>query len=108
MSKQKWNERAMPCAFAAAVLMVMAVIPVQSQVFADLKMSKVDYAKADIEPRKACDALGHYKTKDIVQIAAVMKPAAAAAPAFCDVTGMLSPEIALEVSLPARWNGRFY
>jgi hypothetical protein len=29
-------------------------------------------------------------------------------PAFCRVTGMLDPEIAFEVSLPARWNGRFY
>jgi len=92
----------------AAVLIVVAVIPVRAQVFADLKTSKVDYSKADIEPRKACDALGHYKTKDMVQIAAVMKQAAAGAPAFCDVTGILSPEIAFEVSLPSKWNGRFY
>jgi feruloyl esterase len=27
---------------------------------------------------------------------------------FCQVFGTLSPEIAFEVSLPARWNGRFY
>src|SRR5947209_2309757 len=31
-----------------------------------------------------------------------------AAPAHCRVTGVLSPEIAFEVSLPAKWNGRFY
>ena len=31
-----------------------------------------------------------------------------AIPAHCRVTGTLSPEIAFEVSLPARWNGRFY
>src|SRR5260370_42284252 len=29
-------------------------------------------------------------------------------PAHCRVTGLLSPEIAFEVSLPAKWNGRFY
>jgi len=71
-------------------------------------MSLVDYSKADIEPRKACEELRRYKTKDIVQISAVMQPAAGATPAFCDVTGMLAPEIAFEVSLPSRWNGRFY
>ena len=32
----------------------------------------------------------------------------AAAPAHCKVSGVLSPEIAFEVSLPAKWNGRFY
>ena len=29
-------------------------------------------------------------------------------PAHCRVTGVLAPEIAFEVSLPAHWNGRFY
>ena len=35
-------------------------------------------------------------------------PADAAAPAYCRVTGVLAPEIAFEVSLPSKWNGRFY
>ena len=35
-------------------------------------------------------------------------PASEAAPAHCRVTGLLSPEIAFEVSLPSKWNGRFY
>ena len=85
-----------------AVLIMSAVIPVRAQVFGDLKMSRVDYSKADLEPRKACTALGQYKAKDIVQIAATMKDAAAGVPAFCDVMGVLSPEIAFEVSLPSR------
>ncbi|MDB6046853.1 MAG: hypothetical protein JWM63_5404 [Gammaproteobacteria bacterium] len=34
--------------------------------------------------------------------------AAATAPAFCRVTGVLAPEIAFEIALPERWNGRFY
>lgn len=95
-------------ALASAVLLAASVIPVQAQVFADLKMSRVDYSRSDIEPKKGCDALGRYKTKEITQIAAVMKPAAGAVPAFCDVTGLLAPEIAFEVSLPSKWNGRFY
>ncbi|HLQ77095.1 MAG TPA: tannase/feruloyl esterase family alpha/beta hydrolase, partial [Terriglobia bacterium] len=93
---------------AALALIVVAAIPTRAQVFADLKMSAVDYSKADIDPHKTCDTLGKFKAKDIVQIAAVMKTAAASVPAFCDVTGMLAPEIAFEVSLPAKWNGRFY
>jgi len=92
----------------AAVLILAMVIPVRAQVFSDLKMSRVDYSKADAEPRKACDAMGSYKAKDITQITAVMKPAAAGVPAYCQVTGILAPEIAFEVSLPAKWNGRFY
>ena len=68
----------------------------------------MDYSKADLEPRKACEALGKFKSKEIAQIAAAMMPATDAAPAHCRVTGLLSPEIAFEVSLPAKWNGRFY
>ena len=93
---------------ASAVLITTTVIPAQAQVFADKKTSQVDYSRADIEPHKACDALGQYKAKDIKQIAAAMKPAAGAVPAFCDVTGLLGVEIAFEFSLPSKWNGRFY
>src|SRR5882672_142747 len=95
-------------AFTAVLLIATTVVPVRAQAFADQKTSQVDYARADIEPRKACDALGQFKAKDIVKIAAVLKPAGTSAPAFCDVTGMLAPEIAFEVSLPSKWNGRFY
>jgi feruloyl esterase len=45
---------------------------------------------------------------DIAEIKAAMMPADETAPAHCRVTGVLSPEIAFEVSLPAKWNGRFY
>ena len=94
--------------FAASLLIITAVFPVRAQVFADLKTSKVDYSKSDIEPRKSCDAMGTYKAKELVQIAAILKPAAAGVPAFCDVMGMLAPEIAFEVAMPSKWNGRFY
>ena len=43
-----------------------------------------------------------------MQINAVAMPAASGAPEHCRVTGLISPEIAFEVSLPAKWNGRFY
>ncbi len=95
-------------ALGAGVVMCATATPARAQAFADLKTALVDYSKADLAPRKACEALGKFKSKDIVQISAAMMPAAGAAPAHCRVTGLLSPEIAFEVSLPAKWNGRFY
>jgi feruloyl esterase len=92
---------------ALAALAAMT-IPARGQAFADLKSALVDYSKSDLEPRKACEALAQFKSKDVAQITATVVAAGAAAPAHCKVSGVLSPEIAFEVSLPAKWNGRFY
>ena len=99
-------------ALAAGVVMCATATPARAQAFADLKTALVDYSQADIARAAACEALGKFKSKDIVQISAAMLPAMAAGgvsmPPQCRVTGLLSPEIAFEVSLPAKWNGRFY
>src|SRR2546428_6154919 len=81
-----------------------APVPARAQAFTELKTALVDYSKASMDPRKACEELEKFKSKDIGQITAVMMPAQ---PAHCRVTGLLSPEIAFEVSLPSKWNGRF-
>jgi hypothetical protein len=95
--------------FAAVGALGLAASPAaRAQAFADLKTSSVDYSKANLEPHKTCDAIGKFHTKDIAQINSAGIPADADAPAHCRVTGLLSPEIAFEVSLPAKWNGRFY
>ncbi len=94
--------------FGAALSMIGIAMPAEGQAFADLKSALIDYSKSSVEPRKSCDELATFKSKEIAQIHAVTNPATATLPAFCDVTGMLSPEIAFEVSLPAKWNGRFY
>lgn len=94
--------------FALTLLLATGIIPGHAQVFADLKSALVDYSKADLAPRKACEGLAAFKSKEIVQISAKTIAADAAAPMHCRVTGMLAPEIAFEVSLPAKWNGRFY
>ncbi|MEO8096073.1 MAG: tannase/feruloyl esterase family alpha/beta hydrolase [Acidobacteriota bacterium] len=91
-----------------ALLLVAVAAPARAQAFADLKSALVDYSKADFAPRKACDVMANFKSKDIVKITATTMPATAAAPLHCRITGLLAPEIAFEVSLPARWNGRFY
>lgn len=88
--------------------MALFAVTAHAQVFADLQSALVDYSKADLAPRKTCEAIGRFKAKDIVRITAASIPAAASVPAHCRVTGILSPEIAFEVSLPAKWNGRFY
>ena len=92
----------------AVLLLASSHRVAHAQVFTELKSSLVDYSKADLAPRKACETLGTFKGKDIAQIAAATVPAAGAIPSHCRVTGVLSPEIAFEVSLPAKWNGRFY
>lgn len=81
----------------------------RAQAFADVKSAQVDYSKAELEPRSSCDDLvARYKNPDIAEIHATAIPADASTPAHCRVTGVLKPEIAFEVSLPPRWNGRFY
>src|SRR5512135_906650 len=98
----------MSAAFAAAVLIALAATPARAQAFADLKSALVDYSKADFQPRKTCEDLGKFKSKELVQMTAAAMPAASGAPAHCRVTGLIAPEIAFEVSLPSKWNGRFY
>ena len=91
----------------AVIILVLGTTLAHAQAFADLKSALVDYSKADAQPRKTCEDLGKFKSKEIVQIAAAAMPAASNVPAHCRVTGLISPEIAFEVSLPAKWNGRF-
>jgi hypothetical protein len=95
-------------ALAATILLTATAPPAHAQAFADAKASLVDYSKADMEPRKMCEAMGKFKSKEIAQITATMTAAANTVPAHCRVTGVISPEIAFEVSLPSKWNGRFY
>ena len=92
----------------AAVLLTWAVIPGGAQDFSGVKTALVDYSKAEMEPRKSCEALGKFKSTELAEITAAAIPASDTAPAHCRVTGTLSPEVAFEVSLPGKWNGRFY
>src|SRR5579884_1021741 len=98
---------AVSMAVALATAAALLTAPVRAQDFADLKSALVDYSQADFIPRKTCEAMAKFKTKEIAQISAASIETSDA-PAHCRVTGMLSPEIAFEVSLPAKWNGRFY
>ena len=79
-----------------------------AQVFSEAQSSTVDYMKADKTPGKACAAMSKFKTKEILKLDAMQIPADDQFPGYCRVSGVMDPEIAFEVSLPAKWNGRFY
>jgi hypothetical protein len=100
------------CAMGLAVTILVVAfgvaVPAHAQVFSDLETALVDYSKADLVPDKACEALSRFKSGDILQIKAETVSTKDAVPAFCRVSGILDPEIAFEVSLPEKWNGRFY
>jgi hypothetical protein len=92
----------------AAIWAFLIGMSVQAQPFADLKTALVDYSKTEIEPIKSCETMSRFKSTEIKQITAANISAIDRVPEFCRVSGMLDPEIAFEVSLPARWNGRLY
>ena len=91
--------------FVAASLMAVAPAPARAQAFADVKSALVDYSKADIQPRKTCEDLGKFKSKEIVQIAAAAMPAANGAPAHCRVTGsdLARDRVRSEPSIEMEW-----
>src|ERR1700683_330528 len=64
----------------AAILIAAVAMPGRAQAFADLKTALIDYSQADLAPRKACEALGKFKSKEMAQIAATAIPATADAP----------------------------
>jgi feruloyl esterase len=95
------------CLVVSAALILVPVSTVRGQAFAELKNSLVDYSKADMQPRKSCEMLNRFKAKDIAQISASSIPPSGAVPAHCRVKGVLTPEIAFEVSLPDKWERTF-
>jgi len=99
---------AMPALLVVWILAAFEVSPVRAQAFAEREVALVEYSKADKEPGKDCGTLGTFKSEELVQISATTIPAADGTPTFCRIEGMLDPEIAFEVSMPTKWNGRFY
>ncbi len=95
-------------AVTAAAALAAGSQPAAAQAFAQAGSAASGYTQARLVPRTRCQALGQSRARDLISIRATPEPAAGAVPAHCRVTGVLAPEIAFEVSLPARWNGRFY
>jgi feruloyl esterase len=100
-------------AMAAAVLAVggsqfARLVPAYAQPFAAAESSAARYTRATIMPNLDCAALAGLDLREVVSATATEIPAEGNVPAHCRVSGMLAPEIAFEVNLPARWNARFY
>jgi feruloyl esterase len=92
-----------------AALIVFFLTPSsQAQVFSEAEASPVNYLNADKTPGKACASMSGFKTGEILKLEATSLPADGRIPAYCRVSGVIYPEIAFEVNLPAKWNGRFY
>jgi feruloyl esterase len=92
----------------AAFLLCVAATTAHAQAFADVKAALVDYSKADHSAAKICADMAQYKGKEIVEIHAVEEASAAGVPKYCRISGVITPEVAFEVSLPEKWNGRFF
>src|SRR5262245_25177177 len=92
---------------AAAILCALGATA-DAQTFADAKTSKAGYSGGNLAPAGACEKLAELKLPEVVQISARAIAADNAAPAHCRVSGVIDPEVAFEVNLPATWNGRFY
>ena len=100
---------ARPGAAAGAALLAVALpLAASAQPFADARSSVAGYTVTDTSPQKTCESLASFKGDGIVSIAARVVAATADVPQHCRVTGVITPEVAFEVSLPDRWNRRFY
>ena len=95
-------------ALAAAGLLASMSSTGHAQPFADAQSSRSGYSAASIAPQGDCERLAELALPELVQIAARTVAAEGNVPAHCRVNGVLAPEIAFEVNLPAAWNGRFY
>ena len=94
------------CLLCAAAALAAAE-GAQAQAFADRDAAKIDYAEARLAPGKSCTAL-RAPSANVIEFAATAVAATGDVPAHCRVAGVIAPAVAFEVTLPDRWNGRFY
>ncbi len=109
-SHQGCHRQILPLLFVglAAVTLTLGANVAPAQAFNAAGSSLSHYTQARIAPHMSCEQLGQYRAREVVTLTAQAQEASAAVPAHCRVSGVLAPEIAFEVSLPAHWNGRFY
>jgi len=93
---------------ASAVIASAVTSAALAQPFANARSSRAGYMGADLRPAAACAQLDVSGLADAVEVAVRAVPAEGNTPEHCRVSGVLAPEIAFEVSLPVRWNGRLY
>jgi hypothetical protein len=102
------TQRAVTVVSAGILAAATIAVPAHAQPFANANSARSGYTTSENESRIACGDLGAFKTDELVQIAARTVAAEGSTPAHCRVSGTLAPEVAFEVNLPERWNGRLY
>src|SRR5262245_13823627 len=98
--------KATVCASAIAVSAMASAA--HAQVFANARTSQARYVGGDLRPAAACEQLDTARIVDVLEISARTIAADGNTPQHCRVSGVLSPEVAFEVTLPTPWNGRLY
>jgi feruloyl esterase len=93
---------------ASAVVISVMVSTAYAQPFANARTSRAGYLGGDLRPAGACEQLDTGRIADVVEISAHTVAADGNTPQPCRVSGVLSPEVAFEVTLPTPWNGRLY
>jgi Tannase and feruloyl esterase len=88
-------------------LSVVSVGAQNSSQFRDWQASALSDAMA-AKPRTSCAALVALTGYEMSISIATTVSAAADAPEYCRVVGLIQPEVRFEMSLPAAWNGRLY
>jgi len=100
--------RSIAAATAVGLAASLTSLSADAQVFADVKAALVDYSRADHAAAKLCADMAQYKGPEITTIQATEVAAEGPTPKYCRIAGVIQPEVAFEVSLPEKWNGRFY
>ncbi|HUO68588.1 MAG TPA: tannase/feruloyl esterase family alpha/beta hydrolase, partial [Gammaproteobacteria bacterium] len=98
----------MSAVLAATSLLSLSAPAAHAQTFADAKSSRAGYSGGSFAPKLGCEALAELKLPEVVKLGATAIAAQGPTPAHCRVSGIIDPEVAFEVNLPAGWNGRFY
>ena len=93
---------------AAPGFLGILAAPAEAQPFADAAASRAGYSGGTIAPKADCAELAGLALPELVEIAARAMPADGEVPAHCRINGVIEPEVAFEVNLPAAWNGRLY
>src|SRR5688572_26897909 len=93
---------------ASAVVMTAMASAAHAQPFANARSSRAGFVGGDLKPAAACERIDLGGIADVVEAAAHTVAAEGNTPQHCRVSGVISPEVAFEVSLPTPWNGRLY
>ena len=80
----------------------------RAQAFTQSALSTIRYTLTRIQPQVSCTRLAQLAGAEISYLQTREVAPSGETPGHCRVTGMFAPEVAFEVSLPDRWNGRFY